>query len=85
MLELTSKRPTMSVSIDGAAKSVPLTFTRREMQAIGSAEDKGEATMAFFASYLGDCVEEMGDDQFVMLIREWEAARSGIGEPPMGE
>lgn len=86
-MEITLKRerPTLTVNIGDEQKKVPLTFNRSEFAAIGVAEDKVQATNDFFAKYLGDAFEELGDDDLMALLNAWTAARNELGMPDMGE
>ena len=84
MLELTTKRPTMQVKVDGEVVEVPLSFTAPELVAMGRAEDKNEAMFGFFAAYVPG-FEQMGDDMVNALLAEWTRLREEQGEPDMGE
>ena len=85
-VKLRAKRPTITVAIgDEREVEVPLTFTRSEFEAIGESEDSNSAVFEFFRTYLGDVVDDIGDDDFAALLNAWGEARAEIGEPPMGE
>lgn len=82
---LKGKRPTLTVNVGGERYQVPLTFSRTEFEELGRSEDKVAATNAFFAKYLGDLYDELGDDDITALFNAWTSARSEIGAPDMGE
>lgn len=87
-MEVTLKRerPTLTVNIDGdEQKHIPLTFNRREFETLGRAEDQTAAIYDFFAKYLGDVFEELGDDDLMALFDGWQRAREALGEPALGE
>lgn len=87
MAEVTLKRerPVLTVNVGDEEYRVPLTFTRAEYEAIGAVEDKAEAVNAFFAKYLGDVFDELGDDDMAVLFNAWTEARTALGAPGMGE
>lgn len=87
MAEVTLKpsRPVLTVHVGDDSIEVPLTFTRSEFERVGQAEDKTEATIGFFRSYLGDIIDEIGDDDFAALLGAWGDARKAIGMPDPGE
>lgn len=86
-MEVTLKRerPALTVNIGDDQYRVPLTFNRSEFAEIGAAEDKVKATNDFFAKYLGDAFEELGDDDLMVLLNAWTEARNALGMPDMGE
>ena len=84
MLELTTKRPTMQVKVDGEVAEVPLSFTAAELIALNRAEDKNDAMFAFFAAYVPG-FNQMGDAAVNALLAEWTRLREEQGEPDMGE
>ena len=84
MLELTTKRPTMQLKVDGEPCEVPLSFTTAELVDMGRAEDRNEAMFAFFAQYIPG-FELMGDDAVNAMLAEWTRLREAIGEPDLGE
>jgi len=87
-MEVTLKRerPVLTVNIgDDEQKRVPLTFTRAEMEELGSADDTAQAMYTFFGRYLGDVVEMLGDDDLSALFDAWREAREELGMPDMGE
>ena len=90
MLSLSTRRPTVSFELDGEVVEVPVTFTRAEMVAIAGVDaEDATAQLGWFSeflrAYVGDRVDEMGDDVIVAIMGEWAAAREGVGEPLMGE
>lgn len=86
MAEVTLKRerPMLTVNVGDESYGVPLTFNRSEY---GELAEKGgmEAVNGFFAKYLGDVFDELGDDDMVTLLEAWTSARSAIGAPSLGE
>ena len=84
-ITLKSERPTLTVNIGDEQIKVPLTFNRQEFAALGAASDKVQATNDFFAKYLGDVFEELGDDDLMALFAAWTEARQELGMPDMGE
>lgn len=84
MLELTTKRPTMQVKVDGEVVEIPLSFTAMELMALNRAEDKNDAMFAFFAAYVPN-FDQMGDGMVNALLAEWTRMREERGEPDMGE
>ncbi len=87
MAEVTLKRerPSLTVNVGDERYEVPLTFNHREMEKLGKAKDGGAAVSSFFAEYLGDVVDMLGDDDLSALFQAWGAARAEIGEPDLGE
>lgn len=85
-VKLRAKRPTMTVDVGGEREvEVPLTFTRAEFEAFGKAEDRETVLFDFFRTYLGDVVDEIGDDDLGALVSAWNDARKRISEPQLGE
>ena len=85
-VKLRAKRPTITVDIGGEREvEVPLTFTLSEFEVIGKTEKRDSAIFEFFRTYLGDVIDEIGDDDFSALLNAWSEARAEIGEPSMGE
>ena len=86
-MEVTLKhvRPVLTVNVGDDVYRVPLTFNRAEYEALGAAEDKVDATNDFFAKYLGDVFDELGDDDVAVLLNAWTEARKELGMPEMGE
>ena len=84
MLEITTKRPTMQLKVDGEAVEVPLTFTADELARMSAAEDKTAAMFAFFAAYIPG-FDQVGDDMLNAVIAEWTRLREERGEPSLGE
>jgi len=82
---LKGKRPTLTVNAGDETFHVPLTFNRVEFERLGKVEDKFAAVGEFFAKYLGDVYDELGDDDLSTLLDAWLAARKEIGAPDMGE
>lgn len=87
MAEITLKkeRPALTVNVGDEQYQVPLTFTHTEMEQLGKDGDSGAAVFSFFAKYLGDVYEQLGDDDLQTLIQAWTEARDAIGAPSMGE
>ena len=88
MAEVTLKkeRPALTVNVGDEQYKVPLTFTRREIEQLGKAEDGGSAVFEFFAKYLGEeLYEQLGDDDLQALVEAWQKAREEMGAPSMGE
>ena len=84
-ITLKDERPALTVNYGGEQMRVPLTLNRMEMVAMGKAEDKEEAIFDFFRKYLGDAIDEIGDDDLGMLVNAWNGERKAIGTPTMGE
>ena len=86
-MEVTLKRerPTLTVNVGAEQLHVPLTLTRAELAEIGKSDDMEAATGRFFAKYLGDVYDELGDDDLQVLMAAWSEARAAIGAPGMGE
>lgn len=84
MLEITTKRPTMQLKVDGEAVEVPLTFTADELARMNAAEDKTAAMFGFFSSYIPG-FDQVGDDMLNAVIAEWTRLREEHGEPALGE
>lgn len=84
-VKLKGKRPTLTVDVNGERMQVPLTFNRVEFEELGKADDKVSAMASFFAKYLGDVYEELGDDDLMALYTAWTDARAEVGAPDMGE
>lgn len=82
---LKAERPVLIVNVGEEQKRLPLTFTRVEMERIGRADDKNAATIEFFRTYLGDVIDQIGDDDFNVLWRAWLRAREEAGMPEAGE
>jgi len=83
---LKAKRPVLTVGIgDDREAELPLTLTHDEYTDFGKADSPEEAMLAFFRKYLGEVVDEIGDDDMTALIRAWSDARTTLGEPSMGE
>ncbi len=83
---LKTQRPELTVNIGGEREvGVPLTFTRQEYEEFGKAESKDGSMFAFFRKYLGDVVDEIGDDDITALFSAWMDARNELGEPALGE
>lgn len=83
---LKASRPTITVRIGDEQHDVPLTFTRAELETIGTAEDKTAAINDyFFRKYLGDVVDDLGDDDLMTLFQAWTTAREEAGQPEVGE
>lgn len=93
MLTLTSERPSLAVEVDGEVRKLPVTLNRAELASMMKTKAGGAARpeefMEWFYSfarrYLGDVVDECGDDALSSLIREWSAEREKVGEPGLGE
>lgn len=90
MLSLVSKRPTIEFELDGEVKSVPVTFNRADMAKVGDIDMTNDADAAgwfleFLRSYMGDIVDELGDDVITAISTEWNAAREALGEATVGE
>lgn len=90
MLSLTSKRPTIEFELDGEVKTVPVTFSRADIAKVGSiggatANDATEWFFEFLRSYVGDVVDELGDDVITAISAEWNSAREALGEATVGE
>lgn len=84
MLELTTKRPTMQLMIDGSMIDVPLTFTARELSDMNKSDDQNEAMFSFFGKYVPG-FDELGDDALSVMLAEWTRLREELGEPSLGE
>ncbi len=83
---LRAERPVLTVNIgDEREVGVPLTLTRTEYETIGKAADAEAAVFEFFRKYLGDVVDDLGDDDLTALFTAWRDARAALGEPDMGE
>lgn len=84
MLELTTKRPSMQVMVDGETCDVPLQFTAREIAAIAAAEDYTVFLFDFFGAYVKG-FDQLGDADVKALLDEWTRMREELGEPSLGE
>ena len=83
---LRAERPTLTVDIGGEREvGVPLTFTHAEFVELGKAKTPEEGVFAFFRTYLGDVIDQIGDDDVRALLKAWGDARAAIGEPTLGE
>ena len=81
-----AQRPTMTVNIGGEREvEVPLTFNRAEAVEFGKAEDGTDAMFGFFRKYLGEVLDEIGDDDLNALLKAWTEGRRELGEPSLGE
>ena len=82
---LKAERPSLTVDVGGEREvKVPLTFTHPEYVEIGGM-DPGEGMLEFFRKYLGDVIDEVGDDDLAALMKAWAEARAALGEPALGE
>ena len=84
MLELTTKRPTMQVKVDGEVCEIPLRFTSAELVAMADSETQMTAMSEFFGAYVPG-FDQMGDDAVMAIMDEWTRLRKELGEPDMGE
>lgn len=85
-VKLKAERPVLTVDVGGEEQfAVPLTFTRAEYEKLGKADSPDIAIFDFFRTYLGDVVDELGDDDVMALVTAWRDARAELGEPDMGE
>ena len=75
----------LTVDADGELIKIPLTFNRSDLEIIGAAETPKAKMDAFFAKYLGDIYDEIGDDDIKALTEAWGDARRELGMPDMGE
>lgn len=87
MIKLTSKRPTMTVSVDDAEVKIPISLNRKEFTSLApivSKIDDAKDTDAmaefgpvlewfsdFARPYLGDIVDECGNNELMELFKEW--------------
>lgn len=85
-VNLKTRRPALTVSIDGEREvEVPLTFTRAEFESFGRAEDSNTGIFEYFRKYLGEVLDQIGDDDLTTLVKAWTDERRKIGEPELGE
>lgn len=84
-ISLKSERPCLTVNAGDCQYKVPLTFNRCEFEEIGRSADQQSAMNDFFAKYLGDIYDQLGDDDLMALYGAWANARRELGAPSMGE
>lgn len=102
MIELTSKRPTMTVSVDGDETKIPITLNRKEFTSLAPiiskiSDTKDADVMAEFGPiiewfsdfarpYLGEIVDECGNNELMNLFKEWFSEfRAASGVETVGE
>lgn len=79
------ERPFIVVTLDGDEKRLPVTFNDADLKRANEYEDEGDQLKAFFASYLGPIVYDLGDDILDSISAEWLAERKKIKAPALGE
>jgi hypothetical protein len=72
------------VNVGDESYGVPLTFNRAEYGELAE-KDGMDAVSDFFAKYLGDVSDELGDDDLSALFDAWTRARVALGAPDAGE
>lgn len=90
---LSSERPSLDVEVNGEIKKLPVTLNRVELASMMKTKNSGDARAeefmdwfySFARRYIGDVVDECGDDALSSLVREWSAEREKVGEPGLGE
>lgn len=82
---LKAERPFLDVEVGEEHYKLPLTFTHTEYEEMAAAGDGPKAIIGFFRKYLGDLVDMIGDDDFVILVKAWKEAREALGAPSAGE
>lgn len=85
-VSLKAERPCLTVNFGDDEYKVPLTFTRDEYKDLGEREDEQDAAIFdFFRKYLGDIVDQIGDDDVIALIKAWRDARNELNGTNLGE
>lgn len=84
MIEVSTKRHTMTLMVDGEPCEIPLTFTAHELVEMNRSGQREAAMFDFFSKYVPG-FDSMGDDALNAILSEWTRLREEIGEPDMGE
>lgn len=91
MIKISTERPYIEVQIDGGEpKRIPTTLTRLELASVADVDTESVAEnigwfAEFLRTYIGDVVDELGDDAYNEILQEWNEARGVSGAPSMGE
>ncbi len=78
-------RENLEVHIGDGVYQVPLEPNFREILEMRDAEDQTAAIMHYFAKYLGDAFDAIGDAGIGALFDAWSDARQKAGKASLGE